>query len=279
MHLLRTKFDLNVIARQDVFNTVFREEIGPHGRGSSAIESRYGMRLKQVELWQPILDPTEESREVREALMVRIRDAIAEVARKHAEQQGDKPEDGESQIIKSSADGIRLRPKQKDEYEERHTDTIVPAPPTKSARSQQTLLQSTPTDNPPAMLSLTDEGYGAVTPYSASLKRLRPGKKPKSSTCRTKVKADNAQAPGTEIPCKEQDKGEPSDQALTSPWDHRIRPSQLPTLASLMKREADELPTAQAKKDRTRPSQLPSLASLMEKAAEERARSRIEDGQ
>lgn len=42
LHMLKTRFDLNMVSRRDVFNLVFRDELGPEGRATQALESRYG---------------------------------------------------------------------------------------------------------------------------------------------------------------------------------------------------------------------------------------------
>lgn len=240
LHMLKTRFDLNIVARRDVFNVIFRDELGPDGRNSQALESSYSMRMKRVELWRPVLEPGEESREMRGRVMRRIREAIAEVARRHvasqAKMEQERKEQDESVVVLQDTAPQRVV----------HA-TEQPAPAQKVAISelegdapQPRVTSASSGTDPPTGWFYTTERISDVPTYFGSLQQQTQNRRPLQplSASVANSRATSVAPSGLEDPKGGLD-GEKSPAVLSSS-KQAGQPEQLPTLASALEKAVAE---------------------------------------
>jgi len=234
LHMLKTRFDLNMVARRDVFNLIFQDELGPEGRNTKALESRYGMRTKQVKAWRPVLEPTEESRELRESVMRRIREAIGEVTRKHAASQNAAKVEGKSElgpvVVREDAAEQPAAP----------SKSSVPSRTPDTAHGHDSQVEAVSSRVPPSGWFSTNERIEAVPRYFDTLNRRPEGRKALQGLSASELNARDGDKMNGSPMTPDGKGGTTKLPALLSPSKQGDRSPQLPKLASILEKAVAE---------------------------------------
>lgn len=181
-----------------------------------------------------MLEPTEESREIREGLMGRIREAIAEVARRHAASHAVKTEGNDKSEPVVVREDVTAQPAMHPAEQRTLQSTSVPSATTSDHHSQ---VKPVPPVAPPSGWFSTSERLEAVPSYFNALKRAPQGRKPLKALSASEMNARGSGAGGPDQIALDDTVKLP---ALLSPSKQDERPRQLPTLASVLEKAVAE---------------------------------------